>query len=154
MIGRMKFTHRDGVFTKCEIRGKKGTGVGIAWSIPDAKESKLTGETIAMYKAEACLAKNNIKELKRKIKYLEDLRVYLFPAKFYGREVDWIKLRFDRMLDKEKKELESWEEEYIEIQNCLMGYLADREKSLKRIKKYKDKLAAQAVDSDSTETQN
>lgn len=151
MIGRMKFSHDNGVYTKCEISGKKGKGVGIAWSIPGAKESQLTGETIAMYKAEMCLAKNNIKELKNKIKYLENLRVYLFPQKFYGREVDWIKLRFDKMLDKEKKELESWEEEYIEIQNCLMGYLADREKSLKRIKKYKEKLAAQAVNSDSTE---
>ena len=152
MIGKMKFFHTNNQ-TVCEIRGKYGTGIGVATLKEKNTPSKLMGEMIAVYKAERSLIKDNIRKQKERIKFLEDFYVYLFPAKFHGRQIDWIKDRFAVYFNKENKKLIKWEEELVEVEKALASYLHDREASLKKIENYRNRVAARNVDSVSTENQ-
>lgn len=153
MIGKFRFEHPQGV-TICKLNGKKGCGIGVATLAPSDTSSVLMGETIALYKAEKNLIKKNIVKQKEKIKYLQSLKTYLFPYKFYGRQIDWIKFRFDKFIEKENQSLSEWEEALNEVNNALTEYLAQREKNLQKIKAFKERTAAQDVDSENTEKQN
>ena len=123
--------------TVCEFNRENKIGFGVAHLHEGDTNSKLMGETVAYYKAIRDFAKSRIRELKEKIKYMEHMQIYLFPPKFHGRQIEWIKLRFDKELNRLKEELITWEKEAQDINSSLTEYFRKREKNLKVIEAYK-----------------
>lgn len=132
--------------TLCTIKHKNLEVCGFAQLRPEDKNSKITGETIAYHKANRLLVKEKIKEQKEKIKYLKFLYIYLFPDKFHGKQIEWIKTRFDKLIDKELKILSKLEEEYIEWDNSLSGYIEKRKNSLKVINNFRERKKKENVE--------
>ena len=125
--------------TLCTVKQKDLEVWGFAELRPEDKNSKITGETIAYHKANRLLVKEKIKEQKEKIRYLKFLYIYLFPDKFQGKQIDWIKVRFDKLMNKELKTLSELEEEYIEWDNSLSAYIGKRRRSLDVINKFRER---------------
>lgn len=137
-MAKPKFEEYENKIT-CTINRKGCVGYGVATLNPEDKKSKMTGETIAYYKAERSFIKNKIKAQKSIITYLDFLKIYLFPWKLCSRHVDWIKDRFDRLQEQEANKLSTLLEEYEEINSMLQEYIDTRKQSLEVIKKFKER---------------
>ena len=136
-MARHSFEEVDGG-VKCTIHRKGGKAEGIAYMHSADKCTKLAGETIAYLKAERNYAKNKMIEYKSKLKYLEYLQEYLFPNKFYGKQVDWIKNRLLEEIRNIKQEYEYWKLECEGFDKEIIAYFkkrADNKKKIDRIKK-------------------
>ena len=131
--------------TVCNYEHNNKVGFGEANRKEGDANSKLMGETVAYYKAIRNFAKWELEEAKKELKKTQDLGVYLFPPKFYGRQVDWIKERFDRKIKQLQDNVKMWEDEIEDITNTLLSYLEEREKSMEKIKKFKERKAKQDV---------
>ena len=121
-MSKTKFeAYENGVV--CTIRRKGYVGCGVAELHPGDKKSRITGETIAYYKAERNYIKDKIRTQKTIINYLNFLEIYLFPYKFHGRKIEWIKERFIRIKQKEQNKLEDLNKECAEINAELTEYI-------------------------------
>ena len=139
-MSKTKFeAYENGVI--CTIRRKGRVGCGVAELRPGDKKSRITGETIAYYKAERNYIKDKIRTQKTIINYLNFLEIYLFPYKFYGRKIEWIKERFERIKQKEQNKLEDLNKECAEINIELTEYINQREINKEKIKNFKKRKA-------------
>lgn len=133
----------DEYTTVCTYEHDEKVGTGEANLKVGDTSSKLMGETVAYYKAIRNFAKWELEDAKKELKKMQDLKTYLFPPKFYGRQVDWIKERLDKKISQLQENVEMWKGEIEDITNTLLSYLKEREEAKEKIKKFKERKAAQ-----------
>lgn len=109
----------------------KGTlvGEGVAILVENAKSSRLTGQTIAYYKAERDLCRQTRQIIKKEIADLEKMGVFLFPKKLACKETGFVKERFDKYLSQRKQKLKEIEKKIEYWDKTLEKYIENKKKT-------------------------
>ena len=152
--GKMtQFLHDDDA-TICYIEGKGALAMGIAYFNPEGCEKKpstLVGETIAYHKALKEYYQQLIERQESKVKTLKDFGVYLFPDRFQGRQIDWIKQRYEKKIAEEIKKLAELKQAKEDAKKYLQDYVDGRKFFLEKLSK---KRAQQHAIEESTTPKN
>lgn len=119
----------------CTIgKGKlEGYGCAMREEEDNCVSSTMTGQTIAYYKAERDLRKQEKQILKKEISDLEKMGVYLFPKKLACRETGFIKERFDKYLSEKRKKLNKIEKEVFEFDKRIIAYIEQKKRMKAKI---------------------
>lgn len=94
---------------------------------------ELTGQTIAYHKAMRDLARQEKKVLKKEIADIENLEIFLFPKKLQGKEIDFVKQRFQKYLQSKYSQLNRKEEEIQMWDGRLRDYIQKKKEMRKKI---------------------
>lgn len=130
MKRKIKFCETMPSVQVCFINKGTLSGVGASeWDEADnCKPSVLTGQTIAYYKAERDLCKQERKILKQEISHIEKLGVFIFPKKLACKETGFVKDRFDKYLSQKKQKLRALDDKINYWDKALEKYIEDKKK--------------------------
>ena len=100
-------------------------------------KNKMTGETIAYYRAIEKYYKSKLVALNKEIKMTKNIYTYVFPSKLVGQGVDIVKYRFDNYIKMKEKEKESYKNAIISVRKTCENYIEGKQKIHKRIEENK-----------------
>ena len=122
----------------CYAYDKSYVGKGVASYKEDSIEdhpNKLVGESIAYSKAKRSIVKQKISDKKKELETLNNFIVYLFPQRFQGRYVEWMRERAQKRIKALTRAIEHLEFEKKEIDESIEDYLKERAGFIKRLQR-------------------
>ena len=122
----------------CYAYDKTYVGRGVANYKTDGIEdhpNKLVGESIAYSKAKRSVVKQKINDKKKELEILNNFIVYLFPQRFQGKYVEWMRERAQKRIKALTRAIEKLSLEKIEIDESIEDYLKERVGFIKRLQK-------------------